>query len=120
MDDLWQVQTFGEENPNGQGDADPDGDGQVNRMEFLSGSLPTQAGSSFKTRTLGLAGRLFGMELSRIQPGTRYSFWHSTDLSTWEKVHEFIPSSVTAPFIQDLPVTNAPGNFFHVRLDAAL
>jgi hypothetical protein len=46
--DPWQVQFFGENNPDGRGDGDPDGDGQDNRFEFDAGLIPTDPGSRFR------------------------------------------------------------------------
>ena len=34
LDDAWQVQYFGINNPNGLSGADPDGDGQTNYFEY--------------------------------------------------------------------------------------
>ncbi len=40
VDDAWQVTHFGLSDPQGHGDADPDGDGLTNAQEFLAGSNP--------------------------------------------------------------------------------
>lgn len=47
LDDAWQVQYFGQNNPNAAPTADPDHDGQDNRFEFLAGISPTDANSRF-------------------------------------------------------------------------
>ncbi len=50
LDDAWQVQHFGENNPAGLASADPDGDGQSNGYEETVGSIPTDASSYFRFR----------------------------------------------------------------------
>ena len=45
----WQILYFNTtNNPNGDPSADPDGDGQNNLAEFLSGTNPTNAASGFR------------------------------------------------------------------------
>lgn len=50
IDDIWQVNYFGEENPQGLALADPDADGQNNLFEFTAGIIPTSASSRFALR----------------------------------------------------------------------
>jgi hypothetical protein len=50
LDDHWQVQYFGENNPNAGPAIDPDGDGQNNRYEFTVGTLPLDNQSYFRFR----------------------------------------------------------------------
>lgn len=50
LDDAWQVQHFGENNPAGLASADPDGDGQSNGYEETVGSIPTDGSSFFRFR----------------------------------------------------------------------
>jgi hypothetical protein len=45
--DPWQIGYFGERNPAGQANADPDSDGQSNLAEFMAGVLPTNHASRF-------------------------------------------------------------------------
>ncbi len=47
IDDDWQVGFFGEGNPQGIANADPDGDSQNNRFEFSAGLHPRDAASRF-------------------------------------------------------------------------
>lgn len=47
IDDAWQVQYFGQNNSNASPTADPDGDGQDNRFEFLAGLSPTDPTARF-------------------------------------------------------------------------
>lgn len=50
IDDAWQVQYFGLNNPNAAPLLDADGDGQNNSFEFIAGLVPTNAGSKFSYR----------------------------------------------------------------------
>ena len=47
LPDDWQVQYFGENNPNAAPSADPDGDGQNNAYEYVVGTVPSNAASHF-------------------------------------------------------------------------
>jgi hypothetical protein len=50
LNDAWQVQNFGENNPSGLASADPDHDGQNNSYEEMVGSIPTDGNSFFRFR----------------------------------------------------------------------
>ena len=52
LSDAWQVQYFGQNNPNAAPLRDPDGDGQTNAFEFTAGLVPTDPASRF---TLSIA-----------------------------------------------------------------
>ena len=47
LDDAWQNQYFGLNNPLAAPAADPDGDGQNNAFEFTAGLIPTDPQSRF-------------------------------------------------------------------------
>ena len=47
LDDAWQNQYFGLNNPNAAPLLDPDGDGQTNLFEFTAGLIPTDPQSRF-------------------------------------------------------------------------
>jgi hypothetical protein len=57
VDDAWQNQYFGLNNPDAGPDADPDGDGQDNQFEFSAGLVPTDAASRFPLRVEPVAGQ---------------------------------------------------------------
>jgi hypothetical protein len=48
LDDAWQVQFFGEDNPFAAPALDPDGDGHANLFEFTAGLVPTDSLSRFE------------------------------------------------------------------------
>lgn len=57
IDDAWQVQYFGIDNPEGRGDEDPDGDGQDNFYEFIAGLIPTDPHSRFRLSVAPVPGQ---------------------------------------------------------------
>ena len=94
---------------------DPDGDGQNNLFEFRTGYVPTDASSRFVTRGLGVSGGNFQLELSRVQPGTRYLFQRTTDFVTWTDILTLNPATVSAPFTQPLPTVGTK-SFYRVDI----
>lgn len=50
LDDSWQNQYFGLNNPDAEPMRDPDGDGRSNQFEFTAGIVPTDADSRFDLR----------------------------------------------------------------------
>lgn len=118
LTDAWQVQYFGEGNPQAAPGVDADGDLQNNLLEFRAGYVPTNSLSLLTTRALTLGGPTFTMELSRVQPGTRYVFERTSDFTAWTDVLTLDPAAVAAPFDQPLPASG-PQSFFRIRLEAA-
>ncbi len=116
--DLWQVQYFGQNNVRAAPGVDADGDGQNNLLEFRAGYVPTDSRSLLITRPLTLSGGNLTLELSRVQPGTRYVFGRTTDFASWTDVLTLNPANIAAPFVQPLPAVGGE-NFFRVRLEAA-
>lgn len=50
LDDSWQYQYFGLNNPHAGPTQDPDGDSQLNLFEFTAGLVPTDSNSRFNLR----------------------------------------------------------------------
>jgi hypothetical protein len=113
--DDWQVQYFGFDNPEAAPGFDPDGDGQNNLLEFRAGYAPNDPVSLFTTHGMSVGGGVFTMELSRVQPGTRYIFERTVDFQTWTDVFTLDPVAVEEPFEQPLAAPD-PNSFFRVRL----
>ena len=115
LSDLWQVGYFGEQNPLAAPGVDADSDGQDNLFEFLAGSVPVDPSSLLTVRATGTGVGTFGMELSRVQPGTRYTFEGSGDLVNWHPLLTLDPPAVAAPFQQQLPAFGSR-DFYRVLL----
>ncbi|MEO5741417.1 MAG: hypothetical protein ABIS29_12560 [Vicinamibacterales bacterium] len=62
IDDSWQVQYFGRDNPRAGANEDPDGDGETNLFEYTAGLIPTDSSSVFRLRLEPVPG----------EPGQKY------------------------------------------------
>ncbi|MCX6878425.1 MAG: hypothetical protein NTW21_32120 [Verrucomicrobia bacterium] len=84
LDDSWQNQYFGQNNPAAAPGADPDGDGQDNRFEFTAGLEPTDPASRFLLRIEPVAGQPAHKRLifSPRFDGRTYNILTSTTLAT--------------------------------------
>ena len=56
LDDAWQVQYFGLDNPVAAPAMDPDGDGQSNAFEYAAGVAPNDPASAFQLRIEAVPG----------------------------------------------------------------
>lgn len=87
IDDAWQVQYFGQDNPLAGPSADVNGTGQDNRFKFLAGLHPTAASDDpfylFRVRAKPVAGQPGQREISfdPIVSGRTYTVQFSTDLA---------------------------------------
>lgn len=112
--DLWQVQNFGESNPDGAGTADPDGDGQQNLVEWAFGLNPALGDSGVITILQDQIVKrgtpfisiqnipngtdfhaLFGRRKDHVTSGLTYIVQFSADLVTWQD------STATPDFVAD-------------------
>jgi hypothetical protein len=111
IDDSWQNQYFGLNNPNAGPLMDPDGDGQNNQFEFAAGLIPTDAMSRFLLRVEPVAGQP-GQQRLVFSPrfdGRTYNILTSTTLATdsWSALTGGIVSdndnerSVTDPYANE-------------------
>lgn len=117
LDDAWQVGYFGIGNPAAAPDADPDGDGQDNRFEFLSGYSPVDGGSFFRLLITGKSPSAAQMRLSRVLPTTSYFVEASDTLGQpWIPEVTLKPEIGMDDFSFSVPST-ASRNFFRVRLE---
>ena len=75
IEDYWQVQYFGENNPLAAPTLDPDGDGHTNLFEFTAGLVPTDSNSRFRLRIEAVAGQPLQKRLvfSPIVAGRTYA-----------------------------------------------
>jgi hypothetical protein len=118
----WQVRFFNSTNsPAALADADPDVDGAVNYLEYLTGTNPLAVGDNWKVsihRTEAAA------QISFPQLANRgFELQFSYDLSppiAWEPLDVpgnrlFFPTTNLPAVVEDI-VTNAPTKFYRVRV----
>jgi len=90
LGDTWQVNFFGSPpNANAAPAANPDNDPYDNRIEFLTGYDPTDAGDFFQLNVIDVTGSSATLELSKIIPGTRYRIERTVDLTRTDPWSEF-------------------------------
>ncbi len=83
LPDDWQRHYFGENNPMAAPLADPDGDGQNNRQEYVAGTDPTNASSRLQFTIESLPGQTgqFTLAFSPWKDGRVYTLLGGTDLN---------------------------------------
>lgn len=79
IDDLWQWQFFGLNNPAAFANQDPDGDGHDNLREYLFGYLPNDSLSLVRILLLS-ENRI---QLSKVIENRTYQLYRSEDLTNW-------------------------------------
>ena len=88
IDDAWQVQYFGQNNPMAGPAMDPDGDGQTNRFEYVAGLVPNDPNSRFIYTIAPVAGQPTqrAITFSPVVAGRTYTVTTRTDLTsgTWQ------------------------------------
>lgn len=119
--EQWQLNYFYCTNcPQAAATADPDGDGQSNEIEFLTGMNPTNAASYFHVTALVRDGpglRVFwltaGGRTNEVLAASAIS-GTCTNISPWI----IIPGSgeVTTNYLDSGAVTNQPARFYRIRL----
>lgn len=88
IDDDWQEDHFGLDNPEAAPGMDPDGDGQDNRFEFLADLVPTDPSSRFLLWVVAVTGQPTQRNLvfEPVSADRSYTVLRSTDLtgSSWD------------------------------------
>ena len=88
LDDAWQNQYFGLNNPNAAPALDPDGDGQTNLFEFTTGLIPTDNASRFSLTLAPVPGQPTQKRaiFSPLVAGRSYTVQFRTSLTsgTWQ------------------------------------
>lgn len=121
LDDSWQFDHFGLDNPLAAPDLDPDGDGQDNRFEFTAGLVPTDPLSRFLLRIAAVPGQPQWKHLvfQPLAAGRTYTVEHSPDLSpaSWAPLPGTSPSEDLGDqrTVTDTAAT-APEKFYRVGI----
>ena len=121
LPDTWEEQYFSAQAVDPQ--ADSDGDGTSNLMEYLAGTNPTDRSSKFQP-TGALTGLTYNMPIQTVQ-GRTYKVWVTKDLSSWtlqqtysgdgtQKVFSFDPTTISAGPLHSL--THPSSYFFRVEV----
>lgn len=122
IDDGWQAGFFGTGptgggSPDGLASSDPDGDGQDNAFEWLSGFAPDDSKEFLLFAISEIGGGTADLEFSKVIPGTRYSILKSGDLSLWTEIGEIVPPTVEfGRVFQDRDATEGK-NFYRAKLE---
>lgn len=99
IDDSWQVQFFGPENPMAQATRDPDGDGVSNFFEFVAGVSPVDPASRFQLRLERVPGQPTQKRIvfSPRLPDRTYTVEFRTSLGsgTWQPLPGTPPTADT-------------------------
>jgi hypothetical protein len=120
IDDAWQVQYFGENNPKAAPGADPDGDGENNLFEFVAGLNPTDASSHFTMSTAPVPNQSgeFAITFSPHLSDRTYSLQAKAQLSDpdWTTLtNTMVVDNGTQRTIVDLSA-GGPAKFYHVEI----
>ena len=121
LDDAWQFQYFGLNNPNAAPTIDADFDGQNNRFEFIAGLIPTDADSRFlldPTPVPNQPGQM-NLVISPRLPDRTYTVKSSPTLgpgAMWDPLTSFtISDNGTTRTITDLDASG-DAKFYHVEI----
>ena len=121
LPDAWEEQYFSGQDVDPQ--ADSDGDGTSNLMEYLAGTDPIDRSSKFQP-TGALNGLTYTMPIQTVQ-GRTYKVWVTKNLSSWtlhqtytgdgtQKVFSFDPTTISAGPLHSL--THPSSYFFRVEV----
>lgn len=105
LPDSWEAEFF----PAGLNDpeADADGDGTTNRMEYLAGTHPGLASSVFRPNG-SVVGGVYTLPIPTVE-GRKYEVWATRDLASWHLRQTLIGDGNTQNFVFDeSAVTSGP------------
>jgi len=106
LPDAWELAAFSALTHSGSDD--PDGDGQDNTFEYITGNNPGDANSCLSLEPA--PGGLF--RLNSVRPGVRYHLESSTSLEAWERINKITPDIAGPAAIAD-PRTGPSGRCFY-------
>ena len=116
LSDDWQVQYFGEDNPQAAPRLDPDGDGQLNHFEFVAGLDPTDPSSRFIVQITGDSEGSPQVIFDPVVAGRTYTvkYKDTLDASTWDTLlNTATDNSGLERTITDTSVS-LPGSRFYI------
>lgn len=118
VNDAWQVQWFGENNPLGVGGSDADGDGDPNALEWAAGVNPTNANDRFEFTLQSITASVATLRFNKVIPGTQYKIMkNASDLGAgaWVLLQNLsFPALGTNVDTQDASI---PGKRYFYRVD---
>lgn len=118
IDDDWQVNYFGEENPDAGPGENPDFDPDDNEKEFITGFDPTDPLQWFQLQINGRTGTTAEFELNKAIPGRTYRLVAGNDLQEFpEIVVTFSVSSEEAPEVVEDPDASDARKFYRVEVE---
>lgn len=118
--EQWQILYFGSTaNPDAESTRDPDGDGQDNATEFLTGTLPNNGASSFAASVSHLGGSQFNLTWPSV-PGKSYRIESSDTLAEGWSPLITVPAadSPAVTTSHEIDASSGPArSFYRVALD---
>jgi hypothetical protein len=119
LDDDWQHQYFGPDNPVAAPGMDPDGDGQTNFFEFTAGLVPTEPTERFTMVVQAVPGET-GQKILVFGPrfvDRNYTVQYSADMSgLWQDLTDFtIQDDGATRSVIDHDAT-APRKFYRIEI----
>jgi hypothetical protein len=121
LDDSWQIQYFGPDNPLAAPNADPHGTGQTNQFKFVAGLDPTDPAARFSITIAAVDGQPGQKQVifDPVVPGRTYTVIAQSSLTApgaWTPINASAPSdNGTTRTIIDLSATGA-ARFYRVEI----
>jgi hypothetical protein len=119
LDDAWQVQYFGLNNPKAAPGADVDGDGETNSFEFTAGLVPTDPASRFTLAVSTAAGQpTLKALVFTVVPGRTYAVEYKNNISdaAWQTLAGATQSDNGATRTVTDNNTTGPTRFYRVQI----
>ncbi len=117
IDDDWQVQFFGENNPNAAPGFDADGSGHGNRFKFVAGLNPLD-GSRFTLAIEAVSGQPSQMRLifRPLVAGRTYEAEYSDSIGPWSPLEQSLQSdNASERTVTDVQAFPAP-RFYRIEI----
>jgi hypothetical protein len=112
--DSWEMQFFG--STSAAPDADSDGDGTTNLMEYLAGTNPLSAASRFQPECREENGKLIVTVPTAI--GRQYKVWGSANLQIWELLETLTGDG--SPIAWEYLMSQSPSGRYFLKIEILL